>query len=81
MFGCDSQLHAINKIISNLKDDSNEIQVIFGAVKKTSGQPDPDAVKAANILRVHSMAFINYLLTSRNFVEQVCIDLDNQPMT
>ena len=72
MFGCDSQLHAIHKMLSNLKEESNEMQAIFGAAKKTAGQPDPEVSKAANILRVHSMAFTNYLLTSRHFVDQVC---------
>ena len=73
MFGCDSQIHAVHKILTNLKEDSSEMKQIFGAktTKSAASQPDPEQTKAENILRVHSMAFTNHLLTSRHFVDQV----------
>ena len=45
------------------------MKLIFGA--KSAGSQDPEQVKAENILRVQTMAFVNYLLTSKHFVGQV----------
>jgi hypothetical protein len=73
MFECSTQIHAVHKMLSNLRDDSNEMKEIFGGPKTASvaGQPDPEWVRSSNVLRVYSMAFINHLLTSRHFVDQV----------
>lgn len=73
MFGCSTQIHAVHKMLSNLREDSNEMKQIFGGPKAApvGGQPDPEWVRSSNVLRVYSMAFINHLLTSRYFVDQV----------
>ena len=71
MFDMSTQLHSVHKMIRNLRENSDEMKIIFGGKTKTSTQPNPEQSKAENILRVHMMAFVNYLLTSRQFVDQV----------
>ena len=71
MFDMSTQLHSVHKMIRNLRENSDEMKIIFGGKTKTSTQPNLEQSKAENILRVHMMAFVNYLLTSRQFVDQV----------
>ena len=69
MFEVTIQLHSVHKMLQSLRGTSGEMKLIFGA--KSAGSQDPEQVKAENILRVQTMAFVNYLLTSKHFVGQV----------
>jgi len=75
MFDISTQLHSVHKIIRNLRQNSDEMKLVFGGKSTATAKPDPEQAKAENVLRVHTMAFVNYLLTSRHFVNQVRLSI------
>lgn len=69
-FDIKTQIHSVHKLILNLRDDSETLRIVFGG-NTTTRNTNPEVEKAMGALKVHTMAVLNYLLTSEVFDNQV----------
>jgi hypothetical protein len=69
-FDVETQIHSVHKLILNLRNDKEIIRIVFGD-NKPSKNPNPELEKPLGALKVHTMAVLNYVLTSEVFVSQV----------